>query len=219
MKDTYPGQIVNGFLAGMMISLGGTVYLACYQKNVFIGALLFSMGLLVICWKGYSLYTGKIGLLYEAHTKEDISVLLLGLLGNFLATVVFGFMIAYTFPDLKTVATIVCTAKLATSYARILLRAVLCGILIYLAVDIYRNNKTVLGILFCIPAFILSGYEHSIADMFYFAVYGIATAESFGIICLVLIGNSIGGLLIPTLKLLEKIGGRQKKTLMSDENA
>ncbi len=201
-------KLANGFLAGMLISIGGAVFLACYAKNAdgslafsyYVGAFLFPVALLCICMKGYSLYTGKIGYVLSAYKKEDISVLLLGLAGNVLGTAAFGYLCGWVFPNMKETATVLCTAKLGQGYLFGLLRAVLCGILVYLAVDIYKNNnKSVLGVLIGIPVFILSGYEHSIADMFYFAVYGIASWQSFGYIWMILIGNSLGALLIPAL--------------------
>ncbi len=206
-------KIANGFLAGMLISIGGAVFLACYAKNAdgslafsyYVGAFLFPIALLCICMKGYSLYTGKIGYVLSAHKKEDISVLLLGLLGNVLGTAAFGYLCGWVFPGtMKAAADVICPAKLEQGYLFGLLRAFLCGILVYLAVDIYKNNRqSVLGVLIGIPVFILSGYEHSIADMFYFAVYGVATWQSFGYICMILIGNSLGALIIPALLLIK----------------
>ena len=73
---------------------------------------------------------------------------------------------------------------------------------LYLAVDIYAKHKTPIGIIFCIPVFILSGYEHSIADMFYFATSGIVSLKACGFIWTVILGNSIGGMLIPALGLV-----------------
>lgn len=199
-------QISEGILAGIMISLGGAVFLACnlpetpYAK--YIGAFLFSLALLCICMRGYALYTGKIGLVFEAHKKSDISLLLLCLLGNAIATTAFGYLVAYVFPNLKATAETLCTAKLGQGYGFGFLRAVLCGILVYLSIDIYRNNKSVIGIVFCIPAFILSGYEHSIADMFYFATSGIVSGEAFLYLIMIVLGNSVGALLIPALRLI-----------------
>ena len=57
-----------------------------------------------------------------------------------------------------------------------------------------------IGIVFCIPAFILSGFEHSIADMFYFAASGIVSGEAFLYLVMIVLGNSLGGLLIPALR-------------------
>lgn len=217
-------KTADGVLAGILISLGGAVYLACYDPDTpyskYIGAFLFPLALLCICWRGYALYTGKIGLIYEKHTKEDVSVLLLSLLGNLIGTVAFGYLIAFTLPHLKETALTLCSeegGKLGQGYGFGLLRAVLCGLLVYLSIDVWRNNHTPLGILLCIPAFILSGYEHSIADMFYFACSGIASWEAFLYLMLIVLGNSIGALIIPTLKLIRPRNPAEK-TLTKDEH-
>ena len=77
---------LEGILAGIMIAIGGSVYVACSDKVV--GAVFFSVALLTICMKGYSLFTGKVGFIPISHKKDDISSLLWGLLGNFIATLV-----------------------------------------------------------------------------------------------------------------------------------
>ncbi|MCH5148825.1 MAG: formate/nitrite transporter family protein [Clostridiales bacterium] len=199
-------KVIDGIIAGILISLGGAVFLACYNAEIpytkYVGAFLFSLALLCICMRGYALYTGKIGIVIKKHTKDDISLLLLCLLGNAIGTIAFGYLIGWVFPDIKATALTLCSSKLNQGYGFGLLRAFLCGILVYLSVDIYNNNKSSLGILLCIPAFILSGYEHSIADIFYFAASGVASGEAFLYLLMIIIGNSLGGLLIPVLQLV-----------------
>ena len=197
-------QTVNGVFAGILISIGGAVYLSC--DNKYFGAVLFSVALLCICYMGYSLYTGKICYIPEKHTKDEISILLTGLLGNVTATTICGYALTYAIPKLKEAALASCTVKLEQNFLQTVIRAVFCGILIYLAVDIFKKHKTPLGIIFCIPVFILSGYEHSVADMFYFAASGIVSLKAFVFIWLVILGNTIGGMLIPLLSLL---GGKK----------
>lgn len=205
-------KVIDGIIAGILISLGGAAFLACYDADIpytkYVGAVLFSVALLCICMRGYALYTGKIGFTVKNHSKDDISALLLCLLGNAVGTVAFGYLIGWVFPEIKATALTLCTAKLSQGYGFGLLRAVLCGILVYLAVDIYRNSKSTLGILLCIPAFVISGYEHSVADIFYFAASGIASGEAFLYILMIIIGNSLGSLLIPLLQLIRPCGGR-----------
>ena len=82
---------------------------------------------------------------------------------------------------------------------------IFCGFLMYLAVSIFRDKKTPIGILFAIPVFILSGFEHSIADMFYFAASGMVSLRAFFFLWVVILGNSVGGMLLPAL---QKIGGK-----------
>ena len=43
----------------------------------------------------------------------------------------------------------------------------LCGAMVFIAVDIYKTKQNVLGILLCVPGFILSKMEHSIVNMYY----------------------------------------------------
>ena len=190
-------KILSGISAGVCICLGGAVFLAC--ENRIAGAILFSVALLCICMRGYALFTGKVGYIPEAHDKEAVSLLLLALLGNTIATVAGGYLIALGLPKLKAAAETICLSKLDQQWWETLIRGTFCGILMYLAVSTYRDNKTPLGIIFCIPVFILSGFEHSIADIFYFAVSGIVSLKAFVFLWLVILGNSIGGMLLPII--------------------
>lgn len=204
MKDIVK-KILNGIAAGIVISIGCAVYLAC--ENKYVGAVMFSVALLTICLRGYSLYTGKIGFIPEAHGKEELSVLLLGLLGNAIGVSAGGFALSFAIPKLKEAAITLCQAKLDTqTFPQTLIRGLFCGILMYIAVSVYRSNKNIVGILFAIPVFILSGFEHSIADIGYFACANIASLKAFGFIWTVILGNSIGSMLLPvvTLAFLKK---------------
>ena len=199
-------RTVSGISAGILIAIGGCVYLACANK--YVGAVLFSVALLCICYKGYGLFTGKVGFMPERYDREAWEVLLAALLGNAIGTFVCGYAVRGGIPALGDAAEILCQAKLdSQSFPQTLLRAVLCGVLMYLAVSIFRDQKTPMGILFCIPVFILSGFEHSIADCFYFAASGIVSWRACGFLWTVILGNSLGGILLP---LLQKIGKREK---------
>ncbi len=195
-------KVLSGAQAGVMISIGGAVFLAC--DNRYVGAALFTVALLTICIRGYSLYTGKIGFIPEKHDKEAFSVLLTGLLGNVIATTVCGYLIRFGLPALGDTAAAVCEAKLGQSFVQTLIRGFFCGVLMYVAVSVWRDHKKIVGILFCIPVFILAGFEHSIADMFYFAASGIVSLRAFAFIWTVILGNSIGGMLLPAMGLVGK---------------
>ncbi len=195
-------KILSGISAGILISIGGSVFLAC--DNKYVGAVMFSVALLCICLKGYSLYTGKIGFIPEKHDKEAFSVLLLGLLGNLIGTVACGYAIRYALPALGETAEKICSLKLEQTLPQTLIRGLFCGVLMYLAVSIFRDRQKVIGILFCIPVFILAGFEHSVADMFYFAASEIVSLKAFVFIMMVVLGNTIGGMLLPVLMKAEK---------------
>ena len=197
LRDT-----LSGVSAGICIALGGSVFLA--TDNRVVGAVLFSVALLCICMKGYALFTGKVGFLPEEHSKTALQLLLAGLLGNLIGTFLCGLALRLALPAFAETAGKLCRAKLSLAPAAVLVRGAFCGILMYLAVSIWKERGTPLGILFCIPVFILSGFEHSIADMFYFAVSGIVSLKAFGFLWLVIIGNALGAMLLPGLNLWGK---------------
>ncbi len=199
-------KIASGICAGILISIGGSIFLSC--ENKIVGALLFTVALLCICYKGYSLFTGKVGYLPEKADKEAFSVLLLGLLGNAIGTIACGYLLRFAIPVIGTAAETLCSGKLETQALwQTFVRAIFCGVLMYLAVSIFRDSKTPIGILFCIPVFILSGFEHSIADLYYFAASGIVSLRAFAFLWTVIAGNAVGGVL---LGLLMKIGRKEK---------
>ena len=201
LRDTL-GKIAKGIASGIMISIGCAVYLSC--DNKYVGAVLFSVALLTICFFGFSLYTGKIGFIVEKHGKEELSVLFLGLLGNLIGIAVFGWALMYAIPGLKEKAVALCNNKYAQSVLQTFIRGVFCGILMYVAVAIFNEKKSPLGVLFAIPVFILSGFEHSIADIGYFAVAGIFSLRAFAFIWIVILGNTVGAMILPLLKKLWK---------------
>jgi formate/nitrite transporter FocA (FNT family) len=193
--------LLDGVLAGLMVSIGGAELLSC--ENRIAGAVLFSVALLAICYFSFNLYTGKVGFLLRNHSRAELSSVFLGLLGNLVGTLIAGLLIAAALPALREAALTACEKRLTQLPLQTLLRGFFCGILMYTAVWIYREKKSISGILFCIPVFILSGFEHSVADMFYFSTAGLYSSRSFVFIVLVVLGNSLGGLCIPALQALK----------------
>ncbi len=197
--------IIDGVLAGILVSIGGTVLLSC--ENRVIGAVLFSIALLVICYRGYSLYTGKIGYIILSHTRKDMQTLLTGFSGNLIGTALCGFAVSYALPDRAARAAAMWANKMQIAYPAVLIRAIFCGVLMYLAVAIWKDSHSPLGIFFCVPVFILSGFEHSIANLFYFFAAGLWSGKGIRFLFMVLLGNTVGGMLFP---LLGKLSGRYR---------
>ncbi len=198
-------KTVSGFQAGILIAIGGAVYLAVEEKIW--AAVLFSVALLMISVKGYALFTGRVGFIPEKHGKEEWTALFLGLLGNTLATLAAGIMIRYAVPASAASAEALWAGKLTQALPQTLIRAFFCGVLMYLAVSTYRDKKSFIGILFCIPVFILAGFEHSIADMFYAAAAGAYSLSTLFFLLTVVAGNALGGVALPLLSMI----GKEKK--------
>ena len=101
---------------------------------------------------------------------------------------------------LKCLHFTICEIKLNDNLLSILILSCLCGVLMYIAVNNYKKHNTsigkYMGIFMCVMVFILSGFEHSVANMFYFSVAGLLSWNTVLYILVMVIGNSIGAILI-----------------------
>ena len=193
-------QLVKSILAGIMIGIGATAYLSI--ENKIIGSVLFSIGLFIILTKELNLFTGKIGYIFDnglAYAKE----VLITLLGNFIGTFSFGYILRFTRISTGAMqnAQRICETKFADSYLSILILSVFCGILMYLAVDGYKKSKDnfskYAGVFLAIPVFILCGFEHCIANMYYFTIGNMWSLNTLIFLGIMILGNSIGGVIFP----------------------
>lgn len=194
-------ESIKSILAGIALSIGGIIYLSV--ENKYVGAVLFSVGLMAVVSFGLSLYTGRIGYVFDNDRKFFLYTLF-SIVGNAVGCFIAGIVKS----PIGEVEKIV-LAKLEKEPINVFTDAVFCGILIYICVEIYKRKNTYLGIIFCIPAFILCGFEHSIADTFYIVNARAFSFESLVFLLIVIIGNGVGGLLIPAL--LKYANNTQKK--------
>ncbi len=194
----YLDYLIKSIFAGIMIGIAGTVYLRV--DNNIVGAFLFSIGLLVICMYGMNLYTGKIGYIL-INKLNYIYELLITILGNFIGTFLVARLVLLTrFKSVSDKAVDLVNLKLNDNLFSIFILAVLCGILMYIAVNNYKKINNEIGkyscIFMCVMVFILSGFEHSIANMYYISVANLLSLKSLLYILIMILGNSVGSILI-----------------------
>lgn len=184
------GSIWSGILIGLAgwinISVGGGI----------LGAVLFAIGLLCVVLFGSSLYTGKAGSwnFRPFSFGSDVWGLCRILIGNVIGCAVIGIVanLSGTLDTNETLSGII-QSRESHDAVQTIARSIGCGILMELAVWSYREKGTVLGVLFCVPAFILSGFYHSVADAFYYiAAYDRLGIWAFLIYPLTVIGNFVG---------------------------
>lgn len=180
-------------LAGLLISLGATAFLTVDNKIV--GALLFSIGLTAVILLEANLYTGKIG--YVNSKAKLISAALI-LIQNLLVALVCGLIFYSTKNNIREDLWL---NKLTKSWHEFLFDSIGCGICIYLSVELYKKTGSIFVIVLGVLVFILSGFEHCIADIFYLSASMSFDLKSILYILIAIIGNSIGSLLIRFLQL------------------
>ena len=197
------GILISGFLAGVSISLGGTVFLLCDSKIV--GAVLFSVGLFTICAFGFHLFTGKVCYVFDSDRSYALSLPLIWM-GNLLGALASGILLLETrlAPALIEKAAAVCAVKLSQGYLSAFLLAVFCDLLIYIAVEGYRSIPheagKYLAIFFGVTVFVLCGFEHCVANMFYFTVGRAWSGQAVLYLLIMTAGNAVGGVSLPLLR-------------------
>lgn len=203
--------LVNAVLAGLFIGLAGAVYLSVPNKIA--GAFLFGFGLFTIVCKQFKLYTGAIGYLVNQgkNTFSYIIDLIFIWAGNWIGTFLVGASLRFSRVGgaLAQKAAALCEVKNGDDPASLLILGIFCGLLMYLAVDSYKREEIpapgrIMLVFLCVMVFILSGFEHCIADMFYYSAAGMWSKQSLFAILIITLGNSLGGFLLPSADMIRK---------------
>jgi formate/nitrite transporter FocA (FNT family) len=199
--------LFKSFLAGIMIAIGGTVFLSI--ENKVIGASLFSIGLFGVLIYNLNLYTGKIGYLITNFNLKYIKELIITLIGNFIGACSVGFILRYTriYDNIYEKALNLANIKLSDSIISIFILSIFCGLLMYFAVNGFKKQTDFgkyLVVYLGVAVFILCGFEHCIANMYYFSVADIWSLKTLGYTGIMVLGNSIGSFIIPLCNLVIK---------------
>ena len=148
----------------------------------------------------FNLYTGKVGYILVNKINYLIE-LLLSLVGNLLGTFTIGTLMRFTrFQNYIDTATNIVNVKLNDNIISIFILAIMCGMIMYIAVNNYKKENDVIGkymtIFMGVMAFILCGFEHCVANMFYFSIAGIFSLKVFAYLLVMILGNSVGSVII-----------------------
>lgn len=210
-------------LAGIYIALGAIgaiTALANVQGGIgkFMGAAIFPVGLMLVIIAGAELFTGN-NLMTIGWLNKDINTSQLSknwfwvYVGNFIGSLLMVYSISMAgilkggFSE-KAISIAIGKVELIShiGFSGLIVKAALCNILVVLAVWIAAstNNFTgkILACWFPIMLFVFSGFEHSIANIFFIFAGKLAGADItitqifMNNIIPVTIGNIIGGAII-----------------------
>jgi len=176
-------------LAGFFISLGAEFYTLAitgndigFGLNKLVGGFVFSLGLILVVIAGAELFTGN-NLIVVAWASGKLSlgqvmrnwvIVYFGNLVGSLGTVVLMYLTRqWSFANYSVGATAlnIASGKVNLTFTEGLARGILCNALVCLAVWLCMSGRSVtdkiLAILLPITAFVASGFEHSIANMYF----------------------------------------------------
>ena len=212
---------VKGILAGLAIGLGGFLYVLMSfliegELGKVLGSALFAIGLFLVCTFYLSLYTGKIGLIFEKKQEKSFYISLpVMLVGNAVGAIGLGYICYFIFKDLEIMKTVNSVCEMRTNlnsfndYLSLIIKSSLCGLCVYLAVKSFAKDRLKpLGILLLVLfvfIFVYAGFQHCVANMFYFGFGNHFKANTFINLALCILFNSVGTIPgVYLLKLFEK---------------
>ena len=203
-------MILLGIFAGMFIAGGASASsLAMHAvSNVglarFVAGSIFPVGLMMIVFVGGELFTGDCLMIMGCvHGKfpaaKMMKVLVVVYLSNLIGSVLFAELVNlsgqynYTAGLLGAFTIKVAMGKVSMSFAAAFASGILCNIFVCMAVLMAMAAKDIAGkvwaIFFPILAFVVSGYEHCVANMYYIPAgifakandaYAAVAMESYG---------------------------------------
>lgn len=206
---------LNAVLAGICIALGGIAFLSI--ENKIVGALFFTLGLFTIVTMKFNLFTGKVAYVFDNKPSYILDVFIIWG-GNFIGTFLTAAAVNLTrIADIGRRAASMCETKLNDSLLSVFLLAVFCNVMIFIAVDGFAKNPHQLGkylsLFFGVAGFIVCGYEHCVANMFYLSVANMWSAKAFLYLVVMTLGNTVGAWIIPlTRKLTEKLSAEKSSS-------
>ena len=178
---------VLGILAGIFIAIAGVGASTASTSlsgsvGKLVGACVFPAGLTLVILAGSELFTGNCLIIISVLEKEASVVNMLRnwvivYLGNFVGSIFVAWGVSAChqlslFDNALGGATInTAVAKVSMSFGDAFLKGVFCNMLVCLAVWLGFSSKTAAGkiaaLFYPIMVFVLSGFEHSVANMFY----------------------------------------------------
>lgn len=219
----YLKVLLYGIYAGLAIGLGSlaftvtSAYLTTTEGKIF-ASCLFSIGLILVCVLGLQLYTGKIGVVFDNREKlkENAINLPIMLVGNAIGAFALGILCHFIFMNVPEIASKIEAISVGkTSSNFVLLEGIFCGALVYIAVYCYKNFQNwgmkIIGIITAVTLFVYCGFQHCIANMFYFGMAFNWNINMLWNLLIVILTNSVGALLVRCIVHLTAIIATKKE--------
>ena len=219
----YLKVLLFGIFAGLAIGFGSLAFtvVSAYMKStggLIFASCLFSVGLILVCVLGLQLYTGKIGVVFDDRNKlkENAINLPIMLIGNAIGAFALGIICHFIFMNVPEVNDrIIAISNAKTESTDVFLQGIFCGALVYIAVYLFKNLQNwgmkIIGIITAVTLFVYCGFQHCIANMFYFGMAFNWNINMLWNLLIVILTNSVGALLVRCIVHLTAILATKKE--------
>ena len=209
--------LLSALAAGVFIGIGGTVYVSVTNLNKIMASCLFALGLFTIICYQFSLFTGKIGYIFENKVSYLLDLLIIWI-GNFLGTAIVALLFRQTrffTPEIQQTLTTLVSLKENDNPFSILILSMFCGMLMYIAVNTQKKENIapvfkLIAIFTCVMVFILCGFEHVVANMYYVVASGVWSFKIIIYLLLMTLGNGIGSILVWSFEKFSQVKSSSK---------
>lgn len=207
---------MGSILAAFAVCIASYVYIVTQIKNTdfkVLGGLAFCVGFFLICGYSWHLFTGKIGYVFSERKASYLIDLAIILVINFIVCVLLGLLISQlTFTtkgsdglsvlDIRNNLNGILDKKVEQGWTTII-SGFFCGLLIHITAIGWKSfpnfGLKAIVLIFAIGTFVLSGFDHVLANTFYISLAGrILEPKLLLVILYSLIGNSLGAIFINT---------------------
>lgn len=182
----------KSIFAGIILSIAGFASINLMSP---VNGLIFSFGLNLIVLLKLNLFTGDILKIRNGLTKEFVLHCIKVYLGNFIGCFIFAKLLLSCNYDLSKLNTIA-VYKSNIDFLPALYKGIMCNIMVCTASYLASKTDSVINkfvsIVIPITLFIVCGFEHSIANMFFFSTSNVSYINLIP----VTIGNILGGIFV-----------------------
>lgn len=185
----------EALMAGMIIGIAalGNVVSITGGSTIF-GAILFCVGLVTILFERFKLVTGNFGNALQGRVSwRDMLAMFIW---NAIGVIIIALLrkLDTGFESLMPTLEKLVAAREARGWWRTILAGAGTGFLIQVAVENYKNNKSAWGIMLPTAMFVFLGWNHCIADIFYYVLAG--SCKDILLVLMAALGNFIGATVV-----------------------
>jgi formate/nitrite transporter len=219
-------QALLGVLAGAFVGLGALMFTLVaadatlgFAASRLLGGIAFSLGLLLVTVAGAELFTGNnlIAMAWagrQVGSRELLANWAVVCIANFVGAAGLALLVwlsghaAMNGGDISRAAVRIAMTKAQLPWTEAFFRGVLCNVLVCMAVWMSFAGRSVVdkavAIVFPIAAFVAAGFEHSIANMYFFPLAmllgaPVTAADMLRNLVPVIAGNIVGGSVLVAL--------------------